>query len=401
MRLSPEVLAGLSRCLHEHAGLKTPAWVIEARVLARLSALDLSAERYLELLDSSRGEAELGVLVEAVRVGETRFFRHRPQVDALLEFVIPAWERAGNASPRIWSAGCASGEEPYTLGLVLARALPRPLHSPKIVATDVSAEAIATARRATYPLSALEHVPSPWRDDLVRIGDAMKVPAEVVSMVTFEQKNLITALQPRGFDLVWCRNVLIYFEPEARKRVLEKLVGALQPGGFLFLGYSETLRDVEGLTAVRFRDQTLWEKPVVAKDRRELSPVSVGRPSWTSTRASDPGPISAPVSTQPRSTSRRSSPRVDPGDRTCRVIHLGASTADALATQIASALQTPGLDAIVIDLDTADFIDDGAADVLRRARASASASGVSFALRAMRPGVQRWLRRHKLVAEGP
>lgn len=395
MRLSPEVLAGLSRCLHEHAGLKTPAWVIEARAVARISALDVSAEDYLELLDSPRGEAELGALVEAVRVGETRFFRHRPQVDALLEFVIPAWGRAGNTSPRIWSAGCASGEEPYTLALVLARAMPRPTHGPKIIATDVSAEAIAAARSATYPLSALEHVPSPWRGDLLLTKDSMKVPAEIVSMVTFEQKNLTTALQPRGFDLVWCRNVLIYFEPEARKRVLEKLVGALQPGGFLFLGYSETLRDVEGLVAVRFRDQTLWEKP--GKERREPAPVSVGRPSWTSTRASDPGPVSVPVSTSQRSTSRRSSPRIDPG----RVIHVGASTADALATQIASALQTPGVDAITIDLDTADFIDDRAADVLRRARASASDSGVSFELRATRPGVQRWLRRHKLALEEP
>lgn len=397
------MLATLARLLHEHAGLKTPAWVIEARVVARVGALELPIEDYVALLSTARGEQELSALVEAVRVGETRFFRHWPQVEALLEFVIPSWARAGNSSPRVWSAGCASGEEPYTLALVLARAMPRPVHNPRIVATDVSAEAIAAARRATYPLSALEHVPAPWREDLLRSGEELRVPPEVAAMVSFEQKNLLTALPSRGFDLIWCRNVLIYFELETRKRVLDKLVGTLKPGGFLFLGYSETLRDVEGLVPVRFRDQTLWEKPL---GKAAAAPIrSLPTPAASSSRASDPGPLSGPALSGPMSTSarpsaRRSAPRIDPA-QSSRVIHLGAASADALATQIASALQTPGVDALTIDLDTADFIDDRAAEVLRRARLSAAESGVSFALRASRPGVQRWLRRHKLCAEDP
>src|SRR6185369_8238761 len=98
----------------------------------------LGAEAYLDLVRSARGAPELAALVEAVRVGETRFFRHRPHVDALLDVVIPAWRERGERSPRIWSAGCATGEEAYTLALVLGRALPRPAFTPAILATDVS-----------------------------------------------------------------------------------------------------------------------------------------------------------------------------------------------------------------------------------------------------------------------
>ena len=126
MGLARDILDGLERRLHAHAGFDLPEWIVEARALSRMSALDLGAQAYLDLVSSPRGAAELSALVEAVRVGETRFFRHRPQVDALLEVVVPAWRERGERSPRVWSAGCATGEEAYTLALVLGRALPGP-----------------------------------------------------------------------------------------------------------------------------------------------------------------------------------------------------------------------------------------------------------------------------------
>ncbi len=273
MGLARDILSGLEECLHDHAGFDLPRWVVEARALARMSALDLGASAYLELVNSPGGAEELRALVEAVRVGETSFFRHRPQVDALLEVVVPAWRDRDHRSPRVWSAGCATGEEPYTLAMVLARALPRPACAPTILATDVSAEAIAVAERAIYPKIAAEDVPSPWRDALVAEGESVRIRPEIASLVRFRRQNLADADAPRGFDLVWCRNVLIYFGPEARKRVLDRLVGALQPGGFLFLGYSETLRDVGGLQAVRYGDQVLWQKPLTG-----AAPVLSNRP---------------------------------------------------------------------------------------------------------------------------
>src|SRR4051812_12961277 len=192
-----------------------------------MAALHLTPEEYLALVGSPRGTAELEALVETVRVGETRFFRHKPHVDALLDVVVPAWRERGERSPRVWSAGCATGEEPYTLALVLARAMPRPAFSPTILATDVSAEALAAAQRGIYPAAAAEDVPQPWREGLLIERDTVRVRPEIAALVKLRQQNLADADSPRGFDLVWCRNVPIYFGPEARKRALDRLVGAL------------------------------------------------------------------------------------------------------------------------------------------------------------------------------
>lgn len=301
MGLARDVLSGLEERLHEHAGFDLPRWVVEARALARMSALALDETAYLELVNSPGGAAELRALVEAVRVGETSFFRHRPQVDALLDVVVPAWRERDHRAPRVWSAGCATGEEPYTIALVLARALPRPAFAPAILATDVSEEALAVAERATYPKAAADDVPANYRDGLSIEGESARIRPEIASLVRFRHQNLADADAPRGFDLVWCRNVLIYFGPEARRRVLDRLVGALQPGGFLFLGYSETLRDVGGLTAVRYGDQVLWQKPLAGAPLAASSrpPVSGGAASAAPSRPPLSGGAAPAVPSRP------------------------------------------------------------------------------------------------------
>src|SRR5262249_50770232 len=154
------------------------------------------------------------------------------------------------------SAGCASGEEAYTLALVLVKVFP--VASPSILATDVSANALAIARRGVYPKASLERVPDAWRDGFVVDGMHARVRPDVARVVTFEQSNLAGRDRPAGFDLVWCRNVLIYFDAGARKRAIAKLINALKPGGFLFVGYSETLRDVGELEPRTWRDQVLY-----------------------------------------------------------------------------------------------------------------------------------------------
>src|SRR5687767_5204074 len=113
----PGLLKRVGECLAGHAGLRPPAWVLEARLSRRLDALGLDrAERYAELIESPDGAPELEPLVESLRVGETRFFRHQAHVKALTDVVVPALlaARPGGVI-RAWSAGCATGEEPYTL----------------------------------------------------------------------------------------------------------------------------------------------------------------------------------------------------------------------------------------------------------------------------------------------
>lgn len=417
MGLSREILAGIEERLHEHAGFDLPEWVVETRALARMGALSMDERAYLDLLDSPRGAGELHALVELVRVGETSFFRHLPQVSALADVVVPAWRAREKKSPRVWSAGCATGEEPYTLALVLARLMPRPAFSPTILATDVSAEAIAIARRGVYPASAAEDVPEPWREGLVVEGGSARLRPEVASLVRFQRQNLADAELPRGFDLVWCRNVLIYFGPEARKRVLARIVASLEPGGFLFVGYSETLRDVRGLRAVRHGDQVLWQKEdaapagsnvAVASSGQAIAKVAAQGVSSMSTRGAGAAPartVSTPRTARPKAAGSAKVGEISAvvrGDRRKNeaILRVTAAEPGALSASIRAALAAPGLGTLTIDLDGAEFLDDAVAPVLRRAGAAAETAGIALVLSATRPGPQRWLRRNGLAGGG-
>lgn len=258
MALSPDIVAGVSRRLVEHAGLELPAWVVEARAAARIAALDVTPAAYVELIATARGAAELRELLEVVRVGESSLFRHRSQIAVLTDVVAPALRERGRRSIRVWSAGCASGEEPYTLAVVLARALPGIAIS--IVATDVSDDALAVAMGAAYPIAELADVPDDWRDAFIEDGACVRVRPDLAQLVRFERANLLEAAPPRNCDLVWCRNVLIYFSADARRRAIERLVAATVPGGFVFVGYSESLREITELEAQRAGDAVFYVK---------------------------------------------------------------------------------------------------------------------------------------------
>ena len=396
MALAPDILAGVARRLADHAGLQLPTWVVEARTIARIAALGLTPDAYLDLIESARGQAELGTLVEAVRVGESSLFRHKPQIAALLELVVPALRARSKRSVRVWSAGCASGEEPYTLAIVLAHALPD--HSIEIHATDMSAEAIEVAERGEYPLEELEDVPFEWHDAFDVDGDVIRVCPALRRLVTFERANLLDGAAPRGCDMVWCRNVLIYFSPEGRKRALDRLLGATLPGGFVFVGYSESLRDLDELEAQRSGDAVVYVRREGGIDRK--TPVPELRRTPQSSPAID---LRNPSGVAARSTSVELavvSPTPPVASRAENVLVLaGTPQAPVLTTQIGERLAIGGLRRLVIDLDPADLLHDDLAPVLRRACAAARAAGIEIALQTTRPGARRWLSRHGLAEE--
>lgn len=394
MALSDAEIAFVEALLRDRAGLELTRWLVEARVEARMLATRTDADAYIARLRSDGGGAELAALIEAVRVGETRFFRHQSHVDALRDVVVPAWKMRGLARPRVWSAGCASGEEAYTLALILEEAMPAPAFHPEILATDVSRAALDVAAAGRYPRGALAHVPTQYQGGFDADGESIVVRAHVRRLVTFREENLATNERVRRLDLVWCRNVLIYFDAEARARVLKKLVGALAPGGFLFLGYSETLRDVPGLRAVPWQGQLLWERDIDGDPRRS-STSEVGRAS--SVPASSAAPRSRLTAEEGPPRAARGRPSTTGGAATFR---LSVSTGEALAAPLDAALRAPGLVELTLDLDAASFLDDDVAPVLRRAWAKATASGVRLVLRATRAGPQRWLRRHGF-GDGP
>jgi chemotaxis protein methyltransferase CheR len=377
--LAPDILAGVARRLADHAGLQLPAWVVEARTTARIAALGVTPEAYLDLIESGRGQAELGTLVEAVRVGESSLFRHKPQIAALLDLVVPVLRARGRRTVRVWSAGCASGEEPYTLAIVLAHALPD--HAIEIHATDMSAEAIEVAERGEYPRDELEDVPFEWHDAFDIDGDVIRVRPELRRLVTFERANLLDVAAPRGCDMVWCRNVLIYFSPEGRRRALDRLLGATLPGGFVFVGYSESLRDIDELEAQRSGDAVVYVRRDGPSDRKTPVPELRRTPPIGHAIVIPP---SAPVTARTEDV----------------LVLAGTPQAPVLTTQIGERLAIGGLRRLVIDLDPADLLHDDLAPVLRRACAAARAAGIEIALQTTRPGARRWLSRHGL-AEDP
>jgi chemotaxis protein methyltransferase CheR len=425
--LPTDIVEAIAARLAGHAGLEVPAWVVDARATARMAALELSPDDYVALIRSARGQGELDELIEAVRVGESRLFRHRPQIAALADAVIPALRAGGRRAIRVWSAGCAAGQEPYTLAAVLAIGLPGSAIS--IVATDVSVDAIEAARGASYPASAWADVPAAWRDAFVLGGDRVRVRPEIAALVRFERANLVDGFAPRGCDLVWCRNVLIYFTPPARRLALARLVAATNPGGFLFVGYSESLRDVPELEAVRTGDATYYVRreagvEAVAPARpvgRAGRTSSSGLPAIERPRGSTPAlgvPVSVAASGSAPGVPAGTAPGLRPidahEDHTPPPMRLpeapppedvlvlrGHPNARSLIADITARLGVSGLVRLVIDLDGAELLGDDLAPVLRRARAAAEAAGIALALRTTRAGARRWLARHGLEADAP
>lgn len=442
MSLAPDIVAGVARRLAEHAGLELPAWVVEARTAARLAELDIDPASYLQLITTGRGAAELAALVEAVRVGESSLFRHRPQIAALAEVVVPALRAKNKRAVKVWSAGCATGEEPYTLAAVLSRAMPGVQLT--VVATDVSAEALQRARTATYPAHEFDDVPAEWHDAFIVEGDTLHVHPDVAQLVTFERANLVDAVPPKNCDVVWCRNVLIYFSADARKRVIDRLITSLLPGGFLFVGYSETLRDITQLEAHRHGDTVFYARkeptapgveayrtPPLGTPARTSSlaiPVDVERESTTvgvppppnRAPSSSPGIAVPPTSSGksspslPRMSSGKSSPSIPitpagksspnlpvgrqtpPASSIIRIAVAGQPSPQDLLALISQRLSLPDIERLVIDLDSAEMLADELAPVLKRARAAGTAEGVAVDLIATKPGTKRWLSRHGL-----
>ncbi len=378
MPIGPDIVAGVARRLADHVGFELPTWVIEARAAARMARLGLAPADYLALIEKGRGASELGLLVEAVRVGETRLFRHVPQIAALVDTVAPALR--GRSRVRVWSAGCAAGEEVATLAVVLAPALPGTTLA--VLGTDVSAEAIATARAGTYPEDALAHVPedrAEWRAGFVAAEPGrVRLRPDLADGVSFERANLLDAAPGDGFDIVWCRNVLIYFGAAAKRRAVERLVGAVAVGGVVFVGYSETLRGVTELEAQRAGEAVYYVKRGTRRDAARLTPVA-------GVAAVKPGASPAPA------------PVCDPrSEGTEHLALAGHPDPDELAEALGAMLSMHALRALAIDLDGADLLGDELAPVLRRACAALRAAGVRVELRATRAGARRWVSRHGL-----
>jgi chemotaxis protein methyltransferase CheR len=272
---SPELLGELAALLKERVGLHVRQDSFSALRLALTARLDElgpevpDAAAYLALLGSDRGDEELRQLLPLVTVGKTSFFRDERQFQALRALLPGLAERGRrDGTPvRAWSAGCATGEEPYSIAMCCAEAGLEP-GQVELLATDVNPEAVAFAARGLYEARRVRDIPqSLLQGHFDREGDAWRVRASLRRLIAaIRTHNLASSAFPApssgGWDVIFCRNVIIYFDTPTTQRVLEHFLRALVPGGYLFLGYSESLfRLFDGFELTEVAGAFLYRKP--------------------------------------------------------------------------------------------------------------------------------------------
>ncbi|MBJ6750030.1 CheR family methyltransferase [Geomonas anaerohicana] len=250
--LDARLAAAFSRHILSHSGLhfdrrNQPA--LTRGLLKRMAALRLTDfKEYLQYLrEHGEDRHELQKLLQFLTVGETYFYRYPAHFEVLKERF--AALSASTAPIRIWSAGCSTGEEPYTIAMALMEALPDwRQRDIRIIATDINNRSLKRAREGVYsPWSMRITTPEQSARYFRRVGESFLIRDEVKQLVQFSHLNLsVPCREPvcdelRDLDAVFCRNVLIYFTPETAAGMLERFAAALKPAGLLFLGHSETL----------------------------------------------------------------------------------------------------------------------------------------------------------------
>lgn len=383
-------LQRLDKLLARHAGmtcLPDRRWLLESRVRRRMTELNHSTiESYArQLVAGSPRAQELSVLVERVRVGETGWFRHPKQLRDIGVWLSSFRDPRPEGMFRAWCAGCATGEEVFSLAMILDAALPHSRFC--LLGTDISESSLQMAQTSSYPFDQKDSIPLIYRERYFdTLADRLSVRKELVDCCSFKRHNLMEPAYPGAFDLILCRNVLIYFERAARKHVLELMEGALVEGGALVLGYSESLGVHPcSLTPIRVQETVFWVKK---------------------SRTATAGPVlehsAPPVRNTQRSEERSTESRlqkepVEPG-----IIRLNGvfsfEDLDRLEKELSRAMEPGHPDRVILDLECVDFLCDEASASFLRFFEYLLAEGRRLALVASRPGVLHWLGRNGLFS---
>jgi len=247
-------------------------YFLKNRVLQRIQALGCgSFVEYYNALHFSHKDIELAFLIEELTINETYFFRDFPQLQGFAENVLPAYlNRKRNRNDytfKVWSAACSTGEEAYTLSIILQEMIEDfDVWDAQVLATDIDRRVLRHARLGHYSERSMKETPIPYRQKYFReLADGSQVLSNAVEPVTFEQVNLIDRKAMRrkqGYDFIFCRNVLIYFDDDSRRQVLACLYDSLLPGGYVFLGHSESVgRITASFELERAGDFLCYKKP--------------------------------------------------------------------------------------------------------------------------------------------
>jgi len=218
-----------------------------------------SLGQYCDYLRSSGDETELTHMVDALTTNYTQFLREKDHFEFLVNTALPALLPKNPGRFHVWSAACATGEEPYSLGFYLSEHYARTSGWDwRILATDISTKALGTAQQAVYPVERLNSVPSEWWRKYFQKGHGKweghcRIKPELSELVTFRQINLLGSYSfTERFPVIFCRNVMIYFDRPTQEQLVRKLTEFLQPKGYLLIGHSESLNGLDiGMRCLR------------------------------------------------------------------------------------------------------------------------------------------------------
>ena len=251
------VFVKLSRIIYDEAGIKLgehKKLMLASRLNKRLKALGIRkySDYYDFISNSGDNRDELQRMIDVVSTNKTDFFREDAHFDFLVKETFPALKKlrrhGEDGEINIWSAGCSSGEEPYTIALLCAEYCGGCKGRFRVFATDISNRVLEMARQAVYPDSALECVPAALKKKYFMMGKGNKtgyhkIVPELRERVIIKRQNLINddfKSMPK-MDIIFCRNVVIYFDRETQVKLHKKLLDQIYPGGYFFIGHSETL----------------------------------------------------------------------------------------------------------------------------------------------------------------
>ncbi len=261
--------------IHDYCGIffdDASKFLLERRLSRRLEQHHLkSFEEYYHFLRYDRKrEEELTILVDNLTTNETYFFRESPQLRAFSEEILPELRErlADRKALRIWSAGCSTGEEPYTIAMLLFESGDWWRNwQVEILGSDINQRVLHTARKGVYRKSA-HRVTSP--EMLAKYFEEEKgdyrIIDKVKELVSFSSVNLLDPLKTNlisNMDIIFCRNVIIYFDKEAKKKVIESFANKLREGGYLLLGHSESLINISNAFVLRtLKNDMVYQKPL-------------------------------------------------------------------------------------------------------------------------------------------
>ncbi len=258
LEMTDEVFEDYREWIYQKSGIyytDSKKYLLEGRVARRLSANRIKTyEEYLNKLKLNRDRDELDRLFEAITINETYFFRAPHQFDAFKDILVPELienkKNEANPTIRIWSAASSSGEEAYSLAIIINESLKRKYPNVRfqIIASDINLEVLESARKGIFKQYAVRNIPPDILNRyFVKDKTSFVLKDEIKRMVKFTQVNLYDSFAVRqisGCDIIFCANVLIYFDNTSKQKVVSNLYNSLNKGGYLFIGYSESLHGV-------------------------------------------------------------------------------------------------------------------------------------------------------------